>query len=152
VRILAWVRRSGKVILHALARPAPGTSRSRDVHMSIRDQNVPSPAGSRLHGAGEEGVRFRDIAEVIGRQLKRPVVSVAAEEAGDHFGWLPAFASIDNPTSSALTQERLGWRPGGPPLIADMGRPERSSPPGGSAGWINRRHAPPWSHTNRCRS
>jgi hypothetical protein len=25
-----------------------------------------------------------------------------------------------NPTSSALTQERLGWRPEGPGLIADI--------------------------------
>lgn len=28
-----------------------------------------APAGSRLHGAGEEGVPFRDIAEAIGRHL-----------------------------------------------------------------------------------
>lgn len=67
-----------------------------------------APAGSRLHGAGEEGVPFQDIAEVIGRQLKLPVVSIAAEDAGQHFGWLSAMVSIDNPTSSALTQERLG--------------------------------------------
>jgi len=79
-----------------------------------------APAGSRLHGAGEEGVPFREIAEVIGRQLKLPVVRVAAEDAGDHFGFLSAMVSFDNPTSSALTQERLGWRPEGPALIADI--------------------------------
>ena len=79
-----------------------------------------APAGSRLHGAGEEGVPFRDIAEAIGRQLKLPVVSIAADEAGDHFGFLSAMVSIDNPTSSALTQQRLGWRPQGPVLIADI--------------------------------
>jgi nucleoside-diphosphate-sugar epimerase len=79
-----------------------------------------APAGSRLHGAGEEGVPFRDIAEAIGRQLKLPVVSIAAEEAGDHFGFLSAMVSIDNPTSSALTRERLGWRPEGPALIPDI--------------------------------
>lgn len=79
-----------------------------------------APAGSRLHGAAEEGVPFRDIAEAIGRQLKLPVVSIAAEDAGDHFGWLSALVSIDNPTSSALTRERLGWQPKGPSLIADI--------------------------------
>ena len=79
-----------------------------------------APAGSRLHGVGEEGVPFREIAEVIGRQLKLPAVSITAEEAGDHFGFLSAMVSIDNPTSSALTQERLGWRPDGPALIADI--------------------------------
>ena len=79
-----------------------------------------APAGSRLHGAGEEGVPFRQIAEAIGRQLKLPVVSVAAENTGDHFGFLSDFVSFDNPTSSTLTQELLGWRPEGPTLIADI--------------------------------
>jgi nucleoside-diphosphate-sugar epimerase len=77
-------------------------------------------AGSRLHGVAEEGVPFRDIAEAIGRQLKIPAVSIAAEEAGDHFGWLSAIVSADNPTSSALTRQRLGWQPKGPSLIADI--------------------------------
>ena len=79
-----------------------------------------APAGSRLHGAAEEGVPFKAIAEVIGRHLNLPVVSIAAEDAGAHFGFLSAFASADNPTSSALTQQRLGWRPEGPGLIADI--------------------------------
>jgi nucleoside-diphosphate-sugar epimerase len=79
-----------------------------------------APAGSRLHGAGEEGVPFRDIAEAIGRQLNLPVVSISAAQARDHFGFLAAMVSIDNPTSSALTQERLGWSPDGPGLIADI--------------------------------
>lgn len=67
-----------------------------------------APAGSRLHGAGEEGVPLRGIAEVIGSQLRLPAVSVAAGYAGDHFGFLSAMVSFDKPTSSALTQERLG--------------------------------------------
>lgn len=79
-----------------------------------------APAGTRLHGAGEQGVPFREIAEAIGRQLKLPVVSVTAEDAGDHFGFLSTFVSFDNPTSSALTQERLGWKPEGPALIPDI--------------------------------
>jgi hypothetical protein len=62
----------------------------------------------------------RDIAEVIGRQLKLPVVSIAAEDAGEHFGFLSAFASLDNPTSSTLTQKQLGWRPMQPALIPDL--------------------------------
>jgi nucleoside-diphosphate-sugar epimerase len=79
-----------------------------------------APAGSILHGAGEEGVPFRDIAEVIGRQLKLPVVSIPAEEAGGHFGFLSAFVPLDNPTSSALTQKQLGWHPVQPALIPDL--------------------------------
>jgi nucleoside-diphosphate-sugar epimerase len=79
-----------------------------------------APAGSRLHGVGDEGVPFRDIAGVIGRHLNLPVVSISREEADAHFGWLGAFASADNPTSSALTQELLGWRPVHPALIPDL--------------------------------
>jgi nucleoside-diphosphate-sugar epimerase len=79
-----------------------------------------APAGSRLHGAGEEGVPFRDIAEVIGRQLDLPVVSIAAEEAAEHLGFLSAFVPLDNPTSSALTQKQLGWLPVQPALIPDL--------------------------------
>jgi nucleoside-diphosphate-sugar epimerase len=79
-----------------------------------------APAGTRVHGAAEQGVPFRDIAGAIGRQLDLPAVSVSAEDAADHFGFLSAFVSFDNPTSSALTQELLGWKPEGPELIPDI--------------------------------
>jgi nucleoside-diphosphate-sugar epimerase len=79
-----------------------------------------APAGSRLHGAGEEGVPFREIAETIGSQLQLPVLSIPAEDAAEHFGFLSAFVSLDNPTSSALTRQLLGWKPEGPGLIADL--------------------------------
>jgi nucleoside-diphosphate-sugar epimerase len=77
-------------------------------------------AGSRYHAVAEEGVPVRDIAEVIGRGLKVPVVSLSPEEAAVHFGWLGAFMGYDMPASSALTQQRLGWHPTGPGLIADL--------------------------------
>lgn len=77
-------------------------------------------AGSRYHAVAEEGVRARDIAEIIGRGLKVPVVSLAPEEAPAHFGWLGMFVGLDMPASSAQTQERLGWHPTGPGLIADL--------------------------------
>jgi len=75
---------------------------------------------SRYHAVAEEGVPVRDIAEVIGRGLKVPVVSLSPEEAPAHFGWLSAFVGYDMPASSAQTQERLGWHPTGPGLIADL--------------------------------
>ncbi len=76
--------------------------------------------GSRYHAVAEEGIAVRDIAEVLGRGLKMPVVSLSHEEALAHFGWLGAFISFDMPASSAQTQERLGWHPTGPGLIADL--------------------------------
>lgn len=67
--------------------------------------------GARYHAVAEEGVTAREIAEAIGRGLKVPVVSVSPKEASAHFGWLGIFAGMDMPASSALTQQRLGWRP-----------------------------------------
>jgi nucleoside-diphosphate-sugar epimerase len=77
-------------------------------------------AGARYNAVAEEGVPLREIAEAIGRGLKVPVVSKSAEEAAEHFGWLGFFVGHDIPASSALTQQRLGWRPTGPGLIADL--------------------------------
>ena len=69
------------------------------------------PNRARYHAVDEEGVTAKAIAEAIGRGLKIPVVSLSPEEAAGHFGWLGHFAGTDGPASSALTQERLGWRP-----------------------------------------
>ena len=77
-------------------------------------------AGARYHAVAEEGVPVRDIMEVIGRGLKVPVVGLSPEEAAAHFGWLGAFIGLDLTASSAQTQERLGWHPTGPGLIADL--------------------------------
>ncbi len=86
-----------------------------------------APAGSRLYGAGDEGVPFRDIADVIGRHLNLPVVSISREEADAHFGsFLGAVAAtdisarLDMPRLSAQTRELLGWQPVRPRLLPDM--------------------------------
>lgn len=83
-----------------------------------------APAGSRLFGRAEEGVPFRDIAEVIGKHLNLPAVSISREEADAHFGFLGALAALDIPSaipgSSAQTRELLGWRPIQPTLIEDL--------------------------------
>jgi nucleoside-diphosphate-sugar epimerase len=79
-------------------------------------------AGARYHAIAEEGVRLREIAEIIGRRLDVPVVGKAPEEANDHFGWLGQFVSRDMPASSQWTREQLGWQPKGPGLVADLDR------------------------------
>ncbi|MGA8430500.1 MAG: SDR family oxidoreductase [Candidatus Sulfotelmatobacter sp.] len=76
--------------------------------------------GATYHGVADEGVPTREIAEAIGRGQNLPVVSKSREEAADHFGWIARFFGIDAPASSALTQERLGWRPIQPGLITDL--------------------------------
>jgi hypothetical protein len=75
-----------------------------------------------VHAVGDEGIPIRAIAEVIGRKLSLPVVSVAPENAGEHFGWMGGFLAVDSPASSALTHELLGWQPTHPGLIEDLER------------------------------
>ena len=92
----------------------------RDVAHLYRLALEKREAGSRYNAVAEEGIPMREIAEVIGRGLKAPVVSLFREEAQAHFGWLAMFAGFDMPASSAQTRQRLGWNPTGPGLIADL--------------------------------
>jgi nucleoside-diphosphate-sugar epimerase len=83
-----------------------------------------APAGAtRFHGVAEQGVAFRDIAEVIGRRLGIAVVSKSREEAARHFGWFAHFAAMNTPASSERTRELLGWQPKQAGLISDLDRP-----------------------------
>jgi nucleoside-diphosphate-sugar epimerase len=107
------------------AYPGDGSNRWSAVHRLdaahlFRLALESAPAGSRLHGVADEGVPVREIAGVIGRRLNVPVVSLPVEEVGEHFGWLGHFFSMDIPASSKLTQQRLGWHPVGPALLADL--------------------------------
>jgi nucleoside-diphosphate-sugar epimerase len=79
-----------------------------------------APAGSTLHGVADEGVPIREIAEVIGRHLEVPVVSISPEDAAEHFTWLAHFLAADSPASSALTRELLDWEPTQLGLLDDL--------------------------------
>jgi nucleoside-diphosphate-sugar epimerase len=81
-----------------------------------------APAGARLHAVADEGVTFRDIAEVIGKRLNVPVESRSPEDAAQHFGWFAPFAAIDNPSTSERTRREFGWQPKKPGLISDLDR------------------------------
>lgn len=80
-------------------------------------------AGKSYHAVADEGVTQRDIAEIVGRQLNVPVVSIPAKDAASHFGVMAMFAGMDGPASSALTRQWLGWKPTQIGLIADISRP-----------------------------
>jgi nucleoside-diphosphate-sugar epimerase len=68
----------------------------------------------------DEGVPFRDIAEVIGRHLDLPVKGITGDQVAEHFGFLAPFAGLDDVTSSALTQKILDWHPERPGLLDDL--------------------------------
>ncbi|WP_434388200.1 SDR family oxidoreductase [Melittangium boletus] len=76
--------------------------------------------GAVYHGIADEGVPTRELAEVIGRRLKVPVVSKSLEDAAGHFGWLAPFFTRDMSASSTRTRARLGWQPQRPGLLADL--------------------------------
>ena len=102
-----------------------GTNRWPAVHRLdagnlVRRAVEDAPTGSVLHAIAEEGVPTRAIAEAIGRGLDVPVVSVPAEQASDHFGWLARFFGTDSRASNELTRQLLGWEPTHPRLIADL--------------------------------
>ena len=79
-----------------------------------------APAGSVLHGVADEGVPIRTIAEVIGKHLGLPVVSISPADADEHFGWLASMVEVDSPASSARTRTLLGWQPTHPGLLEDL--------------------------------
>jgi nucleoside-diphosphate-sugar epimerase len=104
--------------------PGEGTNRwpavhTRDAASLYRHAIESAPAGSRLHGVGDEGVPLREIAAAIGRGTGLEVKSVPEDELADYFSYLAGFITLDNPTSNALTREWVGWEPTHPGLIED---------------------------------
>jgi nucleoside-diphosphate-sugar epimerase len=102
-----------------------GTNRWPAVHRSdaarlARLAVESAPAGSVLHAVGDEGVPFRQIAEVMGRHLGLPAASETPAEAVEHFSHLGHFVAVDCPASAAVTRELLAWEPTGPSLIEDL--------------------------------
>jgi nucleoside-diphosphate-sugar epimerase len=73
-----------------------------------------------LHAVAEQAIPFRDIAEAIAAGTGLPLATLSREEAEEHFGWFFTFASIDQPTSSEITQQDLGWSPVHATLLSDM--------------------------------
>jgi nucleoside-diphosphate-sugar epimerase len=78
------------------------------------------PGFTVYHAVQEEGVSMKDVAETIGNGLKVPVVSIAPEQAAEHFGWFAHFAGLDMPATSEWTRKTLDWEPVGPGLIEDL--------------------------------
>jgi nucleoside-diphosphate-sugar epimerase len=101
--------------------PGDGTQRWPAVHaldaaVLFRLALEKAPAGTAWHAVDDEGDAVRDIAAVIGRRLGIPVEPVPTET----FGPIGPIFAADQPSSSAHTQEALGWKPTHPSLLADL--------------------------------
>ena len=79
-----------------------------------------APGGSRLHAVAEDGIAFREIAEVIGRHLDVPAKSIDPAEVPGHFAYLAPFVAVDNHMSSTLTRQAVGWQPTCPGWVEDL--------------------------------
>jgi nucleoside-diphosphate-sugar epimerase len=97
----------------------PAVHRSDAAHLIVLALEGAAP-GSVLHAVAEEGVPLRAIAEAIGEGLGLPVQSLTLEEAGARFGFSTFAMTIDNPASSQISQETLGWAPTGPTLLEGL--------------------------------
>jgi len=93
---------------------------TRDIGTLYRLAVEKAPAGSTLHGVGDAGIPFKQIAETIADGLGIPTRSVTAEEAADALGFLASFAGLDNLTSNAKTRALLGWEPTHPGWVEDV--------------------------------
>ncbi|WP_322922493.1 SDR family oxidoreductase [Paenibacillus campi] len=91
-----------------------------DAAVLFRKAVEQAAAGSRLHGVAEGSIPFKQIAEMIGRQLNVPVISIAAEQAAAHFGWIHFAAAADKPIANDLTRQWLDWQPSHPGLMDDL--------------------------------
>jgi nucleoside-diphosphate-sugar epimerase len=77
-------------------------------------------AGAKFHGVADEGIPVKEIAEIIAKRLGVPAVSKSPAEAGALLGLIGHVLGMDSPTSSKLTEERLGWKPTNVGLIQDL--------------------------------
>lgn len=76
--------------------------------------------GARYHAVAEQGVKVREIAEIISEKLNIPAVSVKSEEAENHFALFTHFARFNVLASGDATQQALEWYPVHPTLREDL--------------------------------
>lgn len=77
-------------------------------------------ANATYHAVGDAGIPMKEIAAVIGKNLRLPVADIKDEEAAAHFGWMAHFVTLDLAASAAKTKEQLGWQPIHKGLLEDM--------------------------------
>jgi len=91
-----------------------------------------APAGTRWHAAGQEGLTMREIAGRIAWHLGIQAASIPPDQVQAHFGPLATFVALDNPVSTQVTRQTLGWAPAHPDLFADFETCDYFTAPAGS--------------------
>lgn len=118
--MLGAVKSKGRVVYLGAGENRWPATHTLDVAQAYRLALENGKAGSVFHPVADEGVRTKDIAEVLGKKLNVPIVAMSQEEALETFGPMIVAMGADNPSSSAKTREQLGWTPVQPSLLEDM--------------------------------
>ncbi|WAC58295.1 SDR family oxidoreductase [Gordonia sp. SL306] len=120
--LVATARRTGVSAYIGEGRNRWPAIHRRDAARLFRLAVENAPAGSVLHGAGEDGVVFEHIAEKVGAMLGVPTCSLAPEDAPRHFDnpFLGVAYGVDAPVTSARTRKLLDWAPAHATLLEDL--------------------------------
>jgi hypothetical protein len=104
-----------------------GLCGSRHHHFSVSPRNTgcaartSTPSSADLPAPGLPVTTRRELPEPLSQSDRSPVQEMTGvERLVQPAQFLSPLVSIDSPTSSALTRERLGWLPTHPGLIADI--------------------------------
>ena len=89
------------------------------------------PPGTVIYTLVSKSSNMRPLHDVIWGETRTGHIFVVSNFG--YFGWLAHLAARDMPAASEQTQRRLGWRPTGPGLIADLELLPVS--PSGSPSW-----------------
>ncbi|KAI1746485.1 putative oxidoreductase [Xylaria castorea] len=118
--MLAAVQSKGVVAYLGAGENRWPATHTLDVARAYRLALENGKAGSVFHPVAQEGVRTKDIAEVLGKKLGVPVATMSQREALETFGPMTVAMGADNPSSSIKTREQLGWTPVQPLLLKDL--------------------------------
>ena len=115
---IARRKRSSAYIGHGLNRwSATHVTDAARLYRLALERNEKS---AKYHAVAEEGPTLRQFAEVIGKHLHVPVMSLSQEEAADHFSWFNKFTAATMTASSEQTRQALSWKPIGRTILADL--------------------------------
>lgn len=105
--------------------PESGHNRWPAVHRSDAAKAfrlaIEKPGKGTLYNiVAETGIPIRQIATIIGEQLRLPIVPLSAEATITHFEWMSRFIASDSPAIHFQTCEQLNWKPAHIGLLDDM--------------------------------
>lgn len=83
-------------------------------------EHKPNDQPSIYHAVAEQGVVYKEIANVIAERLNIPTQSIPLADTEAHWGLFAHFAKFDLIASSAVTQQVLNWHPTAPTLLSEL--------------------------------